>query len=76
MIRVLALTFALAAAPALAQTGTLTCEQSGDRRHCFDHHGYEATEERSGDYVHGHNYQGHAWTRWQHDGRTYTWPSR
>jgi hypothetical protein len=31
----------------------LTCETSRDRRHCFDHHCYESTEERSGYYVHG-----------------------
>jgi hypothetical protein len=31
----------------------LTCETSGDMRHCFDHRGYESTEERSGEYVHG-----------------------
>jgi hypothetical protein len=66
---------------ALAMTGpslgqTLTCETQGDRRHCFDHHGYLSTEERSGDYVHGWDNQGRAWTTWEHDGRTYTWPTR
>ncbi len=45
MSRLVALAFALAAAPALAQTPTLTCETA--YRHCFDHHGYESTEERS-----------------------------
>ena|SRR5271166_5246648 len=47
MSRLVALAFALAAAPALAQTPTLTCETGGAYRHCFDHHGYESTEERS-----------------------------
>ena len=32
---------------------TLTCETSGADRHCFDHHGYLSTEERSGDTTHG-----------------------
>ena len=54
----------------------LTCETSRDRRHCFDHHGYESTEERSGDYVHGWDNQGRAWTTWSHDGLTHTWPTR
>ena len=53
MTRVLALTLALSTAPALAQTPTLTCETSGAYRHCFDHHGYLSTEERSADYTHG-----------------------
>jgi hypothetical protein len=37
--------------PSLAQT--VTCEVGGSYRHCFDHHGYLSTEERSGDYTHG-----------------------
>jgi hypothetical protein len=32
---------------------TLKCETRGAYRHCFDHHGYDSTEERSGDYVRG-----------------------
>jgi hypothetical protein len=63
MIRLLALALALAAASASAQTPTLTCEVSGSYRHCFDHHGYESTEGRSGDYTHGHDNQGRAWMR-------------
>ena len=53
MTRSLALTygFAVMGGPSLAQT--LTCETSGAYRHCFDHHGYESTEERRGDYIHG-----------------------
>jgi hypothetical protein len=73
---ILALALVLAAAPAVAQTPTLTCETRGDIRHCFDHHGYESTEERSRDYVHGRDNRGAAWTTWEHDGRTYTWPTR
>jgi hypothetical protein len=75
--RIVALTFAslIAAASGFAQTPTLTCETSGAYRHCFDHHGYESTEERSGDYVHGRDNRGGAWTTWEHDGRTYTWPT-
>jgi hypothetical protein len=73
---VLALAFALWAAPALAQTPTLTCETRGDIRHCWDSHGNTVvTEERSGDYVHGHDSEGHSWTTWKHDGRTVTWPT-
>jgi hypothetical protein len=55
---------------------SLTCETRGDIRHCFDDHGHESTEERSGDYVHGHDNQGRAWTTWEHDGRTDTWQTR
>jgi hypothetical protein len=75
MTRVVALAFALVAAPASAGP-TLTCETSGAYRHCFDHHGYASAEERSGDYVHGRDSQGHAWTTWEHNGRTETWPTR
>jgi hypothetical protein len=74
MARAMALAIALATTPARA--GELTCEMRGDIRHCFDHHGYESTEERSGDYVHGHDNRGRAWTTWEHDGRTETWPTR
>ena len=72
----LALASLIATAPALAQPSGLTCETSGAYRHCFDHHGYLSTEERSGDYVHGWDSEGHAWTTWEHDGRTTTWPTR
>jgi hypothetical protein len=75
MIRLLALTCALAAAPAAAGE-RLTCETQGDRRHCFDHRGYLSTEERSGDYIHGHDNQGRAWTEWRQGDRTYSWPTR
>ena len=75
MMRVVALALALAmTGPSLGQT--LTCETQGDTRHCFDHHGYLSTEERSGDYVHGWDSWGRAWTTWEHDGRTYKWPTR
>jgi hypothetical protein len=69
------LTLALALAAAPASAGTLTCEVSGAGKiaHCFDRRGYESTEERSGHYVHG---LGHAWTTWEHGGRTTTWPTR
>jgi hypothetical protein len=73
---VLVLAFALWAAPALAQPSGLTCETRGDIRHCWDKYGNTVlTEERSGDYVHGHD-RGGAWTTWEHDGRTETWPTR
>jgi hypothetical protein len=65
----------LSAAPAPAET--LRCEARGDIRHCWNEHGDTVvTEERSGDYTHGHDNEGHAWTTWQHDGRTETWPTR
>jgi hypothetical protein len=70
----LALALAIVTGPALGQN--LTCETRGDIRHCLDHHGFETTEERSGDYVHGHDNRGRAWTTWEHDGRTYKWPTR
>jgi hypothetical protein len=78
MTRVLALAlFSLVAASAVsAQSFGLTCETSGDRRRCFDHHGYLSTAERQGDYVHGHDNRGGAWTTWTHEGHTETWPSR
>ena len=76
MTRVVALALTLTMIDSQSHGQTLTCETSGDRRHCFDHHGYESTEERSGDYTHGHDNQGRAWTTWEHDGRTYTWPTR
>jgi hypothetical protein len=75
MSRVLILTLALAkTGPSLGQT--LTCETRGSYRHCFDHHGYESTEERSGDYVHGWDNRGRAWTERRRGDRTYTWPTR
>jgi hypothetical protein len=71
----LALALALMAAPAFA--GTLTCETQGDRRHCWNEHGDTVvTEERSGDYVHGHDNRGGAWTEWRQGERTYVWPTR
>jgi hypothetical protein len=70
----LALALVLIGGGSLAQT--LTCETRSDTRHYFDHHGYESTEERRGGYVHGWDSEGHAWTTWEHDGRTYTWPTR
>jgi hypothetical protein len=75
MTRLVVLALALAAAPASAMP-RLTCEVSGAGKaaHCFDHHGYLSTEERSGDYVHGHDNQGHAWTEWRRGNRTYLWP--
>jgi hypothetical protein len=77
MTRVLAFALILSAASAVTETPTptLTCETRGDIRHCFDHHGYESTEERSGDYVHGRDNRGGAWTTWEHNGHTYTWPT-
>jgi hypothetical protein len=74
MTRAVALALFLLTGPALGQT--LTCETQGAVSHCFDHHGYETTEERSGDYVHGHDNRGRTWTTWEHDGRMYTWPTR
>jgi hypothetical protein len=66
----LILALALAAAPASA--GMLTCEVSGAGKtaHCFDHHGYLSTEERGGNYIHGHDNQGHRWTEWRRGNRT------
>jgi hypothetical protein len=69
----LALALALTG-PALSQT--LTCEVSGSYSHCFDHRGYLSTEERRGDYIHGWDSEGHAWTTWERNGRTTTWPTR
>jgi hypothetical protein len=46
MTRVLALAVAVLTGPAVGQS--LTCETRGDIRHCFGHHGYLSTEERSG----------------------------
>jgi hypothetical protein len=78
MTRILALAFALVAAtPASAGPPTLTCETRGDIRHCWNERGDTVlTEERSGDYTHGHDNHGHAWTEWRRGDRTYTWPSR
>jgi hypothetical protein len=75
---VVSFVLALAALPAAAAFGgEITCETSGDIRHCFDHHGFESTEERSpGGYTHGHDNQGRAWTMWTQDGATTTWPTR
>jgi hypothetical protein len=72
----LALALAIVTGPVLGQS--LTCEAHGDLTRCFSHQGYETTEERSGDYVHGHDNRGRAWSEWAHDGRTYTytWPTR
>jgi hypothetical protein len=73
---------ALALACGLAPTGgppfaqTLTCETRRAYRHCFDHRGYQSTEERSGDYVHGWDNRSRAWTEWRQGDRTYTWPMR
>jgi hypothetical protein len=54
----------------------LACETRDDTRHCFDHHGYTSTEERSGDHVRGWDGAGHAWTKWRLGDQTYRWPSR
>jgi hypothetical protein len=59
-----------------AHAQTLTCETSGAYRHCFDHHGYLSIEQRSGDYVHGWDSNGRRWTTWEHDRRSYAWPTR
>jgi hypothetical protein len=73
----LAFALTLSTAPALAQPSGVTCETRSDIRHCWDNHGNTVvTEERSGEYVHGHDNHGHTWTTWEHDGRTYTWPTR
>jgi hypothetical protein len=59
MTRVLASALVLTlTGPALGQT--LTCETSGDHRHCFDHHSYVSTEERTGDCVPGWDGRGRA----------------
>jgi hypothetical protein len=63
--------------PALAQTPSLTCETSGSYRHCFNHQGYDSTEQQSpGGYVHGWDNRGHAWTTWDHNGVSTTWTTR
>lgn len=60
-----------------ATSQELTCEQvTPNLRRCFDQHGYESTEERDGDYVHGHDSLGNRWTSWDHNGRTTTWPNK
>jgi hypothetical protein len=72
MRRVVILALALMAIPASGQT--LTCEVSG--AYCFDHHGYESTEQQApGGYVHGWDNRGQTWTEWTHGGQTYTWPT-
>jgi hypothetical protein len=77
MTRVLALAFVLTAFPASAEQPTLTCETRGDIRRCWDDHGNTVvTEERSGEYVHGRDNRGGAWTTWEHGGRRETWPTR
>jgi hypothetical protein len=59
MMRFIPLAFALAA-PASAEP-MLTCETRGDVRHCWDERGNAViTEERSGDYVRGHDNEGRA----------------
>jgi hypothetical protein len=61
----------------LTQTPTLICETHGDIRHCWNERGETVViEERSGEYGHGHDNRGGAWTTWEHDGRTETWPTR
>ena len=48
--RILSLALILVAGAVSARAeSSLTCETQGHVRHCFDHHGYESTEERSGD---------------------------
>jgi hypothetical protein len=77
MIRALTLALALAiSGPSLAQT--LTCETNGAYRHCWNERGNTVTEERlpGSEYTHGWDREGHAWTTWEHDGRTETWPTR
>jgi hypothetical protein len=74
MIRLVTMMALLAATPATAQT--ITCETQHDIRECWNEHGETViTEERSREYTYGHNNQGHAWTTWEHNGRTYTWPT-
>jgi hypothetical protein len=73
MTRVFLVAFALSVTPAFAQTPTLSCDTSGVYRHCWDRHGNTVVpEDRLGDYVHGWESQGRAWTTWEHDGRTVT----
>jgi hypothetical protein len=75
---VLALVALVAAAPATAQTPSLTCETSGAYRHCWNQRGDTVVTEEAapGGYTHGHDSSGHAWTSWSHDGRTETWRTR
>jgi hypothetical protein len=77
MTRLIAVALAIVAIGGPSHGQTLTCEISGAYRHCFDHHGYESTEQQSpGGYTHGWDNRGRTWTTWEHDGRTYTWPTR
>ena len=73
----LALAF-LFASSCPSATQTLTCEPSSPTlSHCWGDHGRTViTEERSGDCVHGHDDRGRSWTTWDHNGRTYTRPTR
>jgi hypothetical protein len=78
MRRVVILALALAAATALTQTPTVTCQTSGSYRHCWDTHGNTVlTEQRSpGGYTHSWTPDGKAFTTWDHNGLTTTWPTR
>jgi hypothetical protein len=59
-------------ATAVLLLAQLTCEPASvTLSHCWSDHGYLSTEERSGEYIHGHDNAGRSWTIWQHDGRSY-----
>jgi hypothetical protein len=77
MIRLVALVIALATS-ASAQTPSLTCQDAGNLRHCWNQRGETVlTQERSpGGYTHSRDNQGHAWTSWNHNGLSTTWPTR
>jgi hypothetical protein len=57
---------------------TLTCETRGNVRHCWDQRGNTVlTEERSpGGYTHSWTPGGKAFTTWDHNGLSTTWPTR
>jgi hypothetical protein len=47
-----------------------------ERRHCWGSHGNAVvTEERSGEYAHGHDDQGHTWTEMAAGRPGLLWPT-
>jgi hypothetical protein len=74
-VLVLVLVLALIGGPALGQT--LTCQNTGNMRHCWKERGETViTEERGpGGYVHSWTPDGKAFTTWDHNGLSHTWPT-
>jgi hypothetical protein len=68
---------ALAGAAAVAQTPSLTCQDTCNMRHCWNERGETViTEQRSpGGYTHSRTADGKAFTTWDHNGLSHTWPT-